>query len=71
MNNLVSILIQHVMRASQDIGIVNFIKERKDVIVRNRQQTLQVHSVVTIMMVDGLLTGEKELVHSISIILGL
>jgi hypothetical protein len=71
MNNLVSTLIQHVMRANQDIGIVNFIKERKDVIVRNRQQTLQVHNVVTIMMVDGLLTGEKELVHSISIILGL
>jgi hypothetical protein len=71
MNNLVSTLIQHVMRANQDIGIVNFIKERKDAIVRNRQQTLQVHNVVTIMMVDGLLTGEKELVHSISIILGL
>jgi hypothetical protein len=71
MNNLVSTLIQHVMRANQDIGIVNFIMERKDAIVRNRQQTLQVHNVVTITMVDGLLTGEKELVHSISIILGL
>jgi hypothetical protein len=45
--------------------------ERKDAIVRNRQQTLQVHNVVTITMVDGLLTGGKELVHSISIILGL
>jgi hypothetical protein len=63
--------IPHVMRAKWVIGIVDFIKEQKDVIVRNWQRVLQVHNVVMTAMVNGSSIGERELVHSMSTILKL
>jgi hypothetical protein len=60
-------LIQHATRENQDIGIVDFIKERKDVIGENQQRALQVHNVVMIPMVNGSAIGKRALVRSIFI----